>query len=311
MEATCGDIEWILVTGNEGFNGMSAVLMVIGAACLWGIVGLFTRPLSDAGLTSMQITEVRCIVTSVCMISVVALYDRSLFRIKARDIWMFFGTGVLSIVLFNTMYFQAIDMLSMSMAAVLLYTAPCFVMVMSVILFHERLTSKKIVALCMSFCGCVCTAGIVSGDMNVPGVMIGIGSGFCYALYSIFGKFALAKYHPFTVTLYTFMIAAICLAPFCGLGGIVSAASDTNTLLYIIGLGILITTIPYFLYTFGLRGMDPGKAAIIAFAEPMVATIAGMVFYGEGLTLMSATGIFLILVSIVLLSPGRTTCSDR
>jgi drug/metabolite transporter (DMT)-like permease len=295
--------------GLDGKGGMSAVMMVIGAACLWGIVGLFTRPLSAAGLSSMQITEVRCIVTSVAMLAIVLLYDRSLMRIDAKDIWMFIGTGVLSIVLFNTMYFQAIEMLSLSMAAVLLYTAPCFVMLMSLLVFHERMTSRKILALVMSFCGCVCTAGIVGGGGDMLGIAIGLGSGFCYALYTIFGKFALAKYHPFTVTLYTFVIAGLCLAPICGLGGIADVAMEGDNLFYMVGLGILITTIPYFLYTFGLKGMDPGKASVIAFTEPMVATVAGLVFYGESLTVMSAAGILLILVSIILLAPAPSGVS--
>lgn len=291
-------------------RGTSAVLMVIGAACLWGIIGLFTRPLSEAGLSSMQVTEVRCLVTAVCMFAIVLLYDRSLFRIRVKDIWMFLGTGILSIVLFNTMYFQAIEMLSLSMAAVLLYTAPCFVMVMSVLIFHERLTSRKLLALCMSFCGCVCTAGIVAGGANMTGIVIGLGSGFCYALYSIFGKFALERYHPFTVTFYTFLIAALCLTPLCGLGGIIEVASDTTSLMYMICLGVLITTVPYFLYTFGLKGMDPGKASVIAFAEPMVATVAGMVFYGESLSFLNVLGILLILVSIILLAPSSSNEVD-
>ena len=72
--------------------------------------------------------------------------------------------------------------------------------------------------------------------------------------------------------------------------------------MYMLGLGILITLIPYFLYAKGLKGMDAGKASVIAFIEPMVATIAGIAIYGEMLTFSNCLGIFLILVSVILLN---------
>ncbi len=282
-----------------------SVLMVITAGALWGVIGLFSRALNDAGLDSLQVVFSRCFVTAVGILVILALFRREYLRIDPKDIWMFFGTGVCSIVLFNYLYFQTAQLVSLSMTAVLLYTAPCFVLIFSVLIFHETLTARKIAALAFAFGGCVLTAGIIGGDgdFSALGFAMGIGSGFGYSLYTIFGKFALRKYHPFTVTFYTFLVASVCIAPFCSPWEVFDAAVNADgAVWYILGLGILITLVPYFLYTEGLRGLDAGVASVIAFIEPMVATVAGFVVYGEEVTVVSLTGILMILFSIILLN---------
>ena len=221
---------------------------------------------------------------------------------------MFVGTGICSIVVFNILYFQTAQLVSLSMTAVLLYTAPCFVLIFSMLIFHERLTAQKVTALAFAFAGCVFTAGIIggSGDFNMLGFAMGVGSGVTYSLYSIFGKFALRKYHALTVTFYTFLFAGVALLPFCAPWHIVEVAARFDEgLWYMLGLGILITLVPYFLYTQGLRGLDAGVASVIAFIEPMVATIAGFIVYDEEVTIFGLLGIAMILFSVILLNFDR------
>lgn len=285
----------------------AAPLMVLMAATLWGMIGLVTRSLDGLGFSSLQTTESRCIVAVAVFGAAILLMDRRQFRIELRDIWMFIGTGLCSVALFNAMYFAAQQMIPLSVAAVLLYTAPCFVMILSVAFLKEMLTPGKIVSLAMAFAGCVLTAGIIGGGgaFNATGIALGVGAGFCYALYSIFGKFALKKYSSLTVTFYTFVIALLCLAPVSDIPGIASTVSaDTDALLLVLCLGIVMTVLPYIFYTKGLNGMDAGKASIIAFLEPMVATVVGFAAFGEQPTVMSLSGIALILVSIMLLNAG-------
>ena len=124
-------------------------------------------------------------------------------------------------------------------------------------------------------------------------------------MYTIFSKLALKKYHPFTLTFYTFAVAGICLIPFCDLPHMADVAVNVNdALIWMLALGLLITTLPYFLYNFGLRGLDAGVASVIAFLEPMVATIAGFFLYSEEPTIYNYLGIILILAAVILLNIG-------
>ena len=81
-----------------------------------------------------------------------------------------------------------------AVSAILLYTAPIFVMIMSVIFFKERITTKKIVAFVVAITGCALVSGIVSGaQANVTGIILGVLSGFAYSLYGIFATFYMKK----------------------------------------------------------------------------------------------------------------------
>ena len=293
---------------NWDADNMRADLMpaicVIVAASLWGIIGIFTRSLYASGLSALQMTFARCLVTLVVLIIVIALADRKKFRIDPKDIWMFIGTGLCSIVFFNVMYFTTQQMVSLSTASVLLYTAPCFVVIMSLFLFKEKLTRNKVLALLLAFIGCVFTTGLGFGDVNI-GIVYGILAGFGYSLYSIFGKYALTKYGLLTTLFYTFLIATVCLIPFCDVPYTFDIGLDMDVLPYILGLGIVSTVIPYYRYTVGLKGMEAGKASIIAFVEPMVATIA-TILIGDPFGWTNVLGIALILGSVILLNTRQS-----
>ena len=137
------------------------VIAIVVAASFWGVIGVFSRELVDRGLTSIQVTEVRCLVTALALLIVLAIYDRKLLKIDPKDIWIFFCTGVIGIVSFNVLYFEAAEIVSLSMTSVLLYTAPFFVVILSAIVFKERLTGQKGLSLILAFAGCLLISGVI------------------------------------------------------------------------------------------------------------------------------------------------------
>ena len=285
-------------------RALSVAAIVIGAS-FWGVIGVFSRELNDRGLSSLQVTEVRCIVTAVAIALILLIYDKRLLKIDPKDIWMFFGTGVIGIISFNVLYFEAAEIVSLSMTSVLLYTAPFFVVILSAIIFREKLTGQKGLSLVFAFAGCLLISGVIGSEQgfNAKGFMLGLGSGIGYALYTIFSKFALKKYHPFTLTFYTFFVAGVCLIPFCDIPHMTNVAMNVDgAIVWMLALGLLITTLPYFLYNFGLKGLDAGVASVMAFIEPMVATIAGFVIYSEAPTVFNLLGIAMILTAVILLN---------
>lgn len=288
---------------NKTAKTALSVIMILIAASGWGLIGVFSRPLSTTGLSSIQMTLIRSIVVIAGIGLLLLIKDRTLFRIKWRDFWLFLGTGLISIVFFNVCYFSTIEMTTLATASILLYTAPCFVMLMSAMFFKEKITAQKLIALALAFGGCMLVSGFAGGDISFMALIIGIGSGLGYASYSIFGKVALQKYHTFTVIFYTFLVSSICLLPFADLPNVIlTFTADTRTLLLALGLGIVSTVMPYICYTTGLKHVEAGKASVLAFAEPMVATIAGILIFHEPLHLKNALGIGLIFGAIVLLN---------
>ena len=297
-------------------NGALGIFFILLAGTCWGSIGIFVRRFNSLNLVSMDIVAVRSVFTVIFMAIFLAIYDRKLLKIRFRDIWCFIGTGIISMVFFNYCYFRLIEISSLSVAAVMLYTAPVFVMLMSAVLFHEKITPVKVVALIATFVGCCCVTGVVGSKvhLSLPAILLGLGAGLGYALYSIFGRFALERgYHSFTINLYTFLFAALACAPLVDIGKIFSVCTSSVSMgVFSVLCGLITTVIPYITYNFGLAGVETGKAAIIASIEPVVATLIGVFVFHENLTTGNVIGIALVLAAIVMCNlPGRETGSVR
>ena len=196
-------------TAQQKNKQIVAYACILGAAFLWGIIGIWNRCLMDSGVSPTSIVVIRNIGSMLLLSAIFAVKDRSMFRVKREHLKYFFGTGVVSVVLFTCCYFTCQRVCSLAVASILLYTAPSFVVLLSALLWKEPINSRKIVALLLTLLGCAMVCGVFSGELTVSltGILLGLGSGFFYALYSIFGRYALAHYSSMTVTVWTFIFA--------------------------------------------------------------------------------------------------------
>ena len=154
----------------------------------------------------MEVVALRVIFSAIILLIYLLVTDRSKLKIKLKDIPLFCGTGICSIVFFNFCYFQSIEIIGgAAIPALLLYTAPIFVMFMSLFLFKENITVKKVISLLVTILGMCFLTGVFSGKetITLEGFLYGLGAGFGYALYSIFSKMIIDKYEAVTIiTLY-------------------------------------------------------------------------------------------------------------
>lgn len=279
-----------------------AAASILAAAALWGIIGVWNRRLMAGGLSPYSIVVVRNCGGLVLLLAVMALRDRSVFHVERQHLKYFFGTGVVSVVLFTVCYFSCQEICSLAVASILLYTAPAIVVVLSAILWRERVTGKKLLALGLTLVGCALVCGVFSGSLTVTGggILLGLGAGFFYALYSIFGRYALAHYGPMTVTVWTFVFAGVASLALVRPAEL-AALAQPSLALTAVGLVVCSTVLPYILYTRGLARVEAGKASILASLEPVVASVAGVVLFGEPMSPLTAAGIVCVLAGVYIL----------
>lgn len=285
----------------------SAYISIISGASLWGLIALFFKFLTACGFSPLQIVALRVLFAAVLMTAVIFKIDPKLLKIRWRDSWLFIGTGIFSLVFFNYCYFRSIESSSISIAVLLLYTAPVFVMLLSIFLFHEKFTRCKMLALLSTFCGCTFITGIFSSKMTLTLEAFGFGlaSGIGYTLYSIFSKLALRRYNTLTITAYTFYFAAIAALPMAEPLQLFTLLADLRALIGAIAIALICTVAPYLLYTHGLQDVDAGQASILATLEPLVAAAIGIFIFGESLTTAKILGMILILSSIFILNTAK------
>lgn len=280
-------------------------IYIIIAGTLWGIISVFVNQLKDIGFNSMQVVSIRVFFSALILVLYLLIKDINQLRIHLKDIPLFIGTGVGSIIFFNYCYFQAIELIGgASIPALLLYTAPIFVMVLSLILFKEKITKKKLVSLIMTFLGLALVTGAFSNTNKISAIalLFGLGSGLGYALYSIFGKFLVDKYSAITITTYTFVVATVFSIPFSGIVQKAELIVSPKGIILALSLALISTVLPFLLYTKGLSDMEAGKASILATVEPFVATIIGVTFFKETMTASKIIGMLMVLLAIVILN---------
>lgn len=278
---------------------------VLAAGMLWGCMGILVRSMNRMGFNSLEITAFRAIVTTLVMFAGLLLYNKKELVIRRKDIWCFLGTGLASVTFFNVCYFTCMNYTTLSIAAILLYTAPSFVIVMSFFLFKEKLNKRKFVALLLAFLGCVLVSGGFQGEgISILGLLTGLGAGFGYALYSIFSRYALQRgYSSYTITAYTFLFAAIGTMFVVDKRHFAECAMQGSSEMIFTGfMAFMTTVVAYLLYTAGLKNLENGKASILASIEPVMASLVGFLLYKEAMQPLGVGGMILVLVSCFLVS---------
>lgn len=284
---------------------LKSITMIFIAASLWGTISIYVKQLSTLGLTSMEIVAIRCFWAVISLFIIMLFFFKDSLKLeKLSDIKYFIGTGIVSIVFFNYCYFQTITNLNISIAVILLYTAPIFVSIFSYLLFKERLSKMKLFFVLLTFIGCAMIAGFSISSLNISffTLLIGLGSGLGYALYTIFSRYALQKYKPLLITFYTFFVATIFLFISLQLWNKFSIIFTGEVLWYGMALGLFPTVCAYLLYTKGLEQVENTKAAVISTIEPIVATLVAVSIFQEKLSLLQVFGSIIIIISVLMIN---------
>ncbi|MBR6543389.1 MAG: DMT family transporter [Anaerotignum sp.] len=284
---------------------MSYILVII-AAVSWGLIGVFTKAIDALGFTEMQMLFVKGVISTTVLFFITLFKDKSQLKLKHwKDIRYFFGTGIVSFAFFSWAYMKAVNLTNLGVAAVLLYTAPTFVMLFSIFLFGEKMTKTKGIVLLMTFVGCILVTGLLEGSMNFTwqGIGIGLAAGVGYALYSIFGTYAIkAGYGSLTISLYTFIMATIVMTFLIKPVEVVTQITEMGQWPLAVSFALLTTVLPYLTYTKGLSGLPASKASVTATIEPVVAALLGIFVFHESVSMLKLTGIVLVLSSVVIMS---------
>ena len=283
-------------------------IQIFITGCLWGTIGLFVTLMEMQGSSSSYTSFLRLLCGFVFLAVMTLVFDGpGAFLIGKRTLLSCVLLGVVCQGTFNILYSMSISMNGMSVGSVLLYTAPVFTSVVSMLLFKEKLDLLKWAALLINVLGCALTA--TGGDFSAAslaplGLLAGVGAGFTYAMTAVFGKIAMQeKASPLAVAAYNlffgFLFVAVIRRPWIT----VEDPFKRQILLYGLLLGLIATALAYGIYFSGLSKITrTSKVPVVASVELVVATIIGVLAFSERMTIVKVLGILLVLFSIFLFS---------
>jgi drug/metabolite transporter (DMT)-like permease len=205
--------------------------------------------------------------------------------------------GLISVSVFYSSYQIAIQSVGAALSAILLYTSPAWVGLLSYLILKEHITAEKMLTIAVTILGAVlvslpdASAGISPSPL---GIAAGLTAGFTYALYYIFGKKLLNTYSACTVFFYSLSVGALFLYP-------VVDFSPKNAPAWglLFSIALVASYGAFYMYSIGLKRLESTKAVIIATLEPVVAVGISCTFMGEALTVFGWIGCVLILGAVL------------
>lgn len=268
---------------------------------LWALLGVFSQRLLSAGVPATEVAFWRATLATPLFVAHAAR-SRSL-RVRPRDLPGLAGFALVGVTLFYASLNLAIDAGGVSLAFVLLYTAPAFVALLAAALLGEPLTRGKGALVALSVAGvAMVSAGGGAGVTPTPAAVAwGLTAGLSYSSYYLFGKWVLRRYAPATVFAYVMPVGAVGLLPLVrfealGAGG--------GAWLDLVLMAVLSTYLAYFVYYSGLRTVEASRAVLVATLEPLLAAVLAAVLFGERLGALGVVGGALVLVAATLASLG-------
>lgn len=287
--------------------------LVLGAASLWATFGIFAKYLYQAGLQPLEVASTRAAVAFAAVMLIAAARMLRGVRVPLRALPFFAAYGVLGFALFGLLFLWALQRTTVSIAVALLYTAPAFVVLMSAVLWRERFGSVRTISLFLVLTGVVLVTGAAGSVLRgtaalpLPALLLGLGSGFGYALYTLFSKVAGERYGPVASLFWSFAFAALSLGLLASPVSAFVRAPDQTLLL--IGLGIVPTLLPYGLYITALRHLRASTAAMLASIEPVFAAGFAALLLAESMEWLQVAGMVLVVCAAVLLAREATAAA--
>ncbi len=272
---------------------------IITAAILWGLAGIFAKKI--IGMSVQNIIFYR-VALAFLIILIILLISGNMDKIKLKDRKIYLM--LFSILQVATMltYFVSVLNASVSVAVLLLYTAPVYVTVFSPLLLKENPARKELMALALSIVGIIIIVDPEKLDFSYSvGIAAGILSGISYAFEILTSKYIGQSYTGYTQAFWSFAIALLILLPV----GIVPPGIASENIIYLILLAIFPTILSVSLYFNGLKKVKASSASILALIEPVSAVILAALILGERITIPVLLGGALILAGAAIVIRER------
>ena len=288
---------------NDITKGLIAISM---AAFLFGAAGALAKILFKADISPIDLTAIRAIVACALFALFLMITSRQALRLTRDAMPLLLASGI-AFTAVNISFYLAISKINVAAAITLEYTAPLFVLILSVLLHKRRLSWRDVSTVGVAIIGCFLLTGTSTSLFSLSSdVLWGLFCGFSFGVANMIGNACSARgITPKCVTFYSFLVSALIWMPALPFLSVWQIQTDLEILSLIGFITVVATIIPYWLLMYGLRHVDALPATIVGMLDPVAAGLLAFILIGETLTGGHITGIALILLAILFLTRSQ------
>lgn len=301
---------------KESVSHKKGYFLMFISGIIWGSGGFIIAKMNEYGASSMITAFTMCaFAIPVMAIYMISTKGFSNFKISKNGLIYSLVLGIICKGIFKMIYDASILLIGMSTSTILLYLSPAFVAIMMRVFFGEKLKGFQILAIILNLIGCVLM--VTGGDFSVLmvfnfGIVLGLISGFIFALNTVVGKFSTDEDDSNTINFYSIIFGTIIILPFAELTKYSHLFFDTGFMFWAIINAILVGTFSNIFYLDGLStGINPSKATIISSIEVPISVIMGVMLLNEHINAIKIIGIIIMIFSIILINLNPSKIAEE
>ena len=288
------------MTMENKTNDRRSVIMIVASMLIFGTIGLFRRYIP---CTSAFLAFVRGILGGMLLLVFTRIRKKDTSEKLPRQamIWLAVSGAVIGI---NWMLlFEAYNHTTVAVATLCYYMQPTIVMLVSPLLFRERLTKRKAICAVIAVIGMVLVSGVIesggAGTGNLKGVLLGLGAAVCYASVIIMNK-KITGVDAYRKTTIQLLCAGLVMVPYMLLtDGFGKTEFSAGTIALLVIVGIVHTGFAYVLYFGSMDGLKAQSIAMLSYIDPVTALLLSALVLREPLSAAGVVGAIMILFSAV------------
>lgn len=293
------DIEDLQQKAEARSHNRLGVILLLISATGFSFMGIFAKYAYAVNVNVVTILSLRFLIAAVIMWSVL-LIKRENPRVGGKQLLALAAMGILGYGVMASFFFNSVKLVPAAITAILLYTYPVLVTLLSAWIYKEAVTKYKAVSLLVSFLGLVLVVGVAFNGLNLKGILFGLASSVVYSLYIVAGKKVLGEINPLLVSTYVITTAGFALTLYGWSNGSLNFNIPLQGWLAALGIATASTAVAILTFFQGLKLVGPSRASIISTVEPVITALAAFLLFAERLTFIQVIGAGLVIAAVVL-----------
>ena len=285
---------------------LSVHIALFIVSLIYGATFTIAKQVMPAYVQPFAFILMRVSVAAVCIFIFHALFIKK--RITDWRDMMQLAVSALFGVAFNMLlFFKGLSITTPINGAVLMMNTPIFVVVFAALYLKEKITLQKIVGIIVAAIGAILLMGGTGFNFStqtVWGDVMVTGNAIIYAFYLVYAKSLMQKYHPLTVTMWSFLFGWLVVLPF-GYGEFTEINFSSFTLkiwLFVAFITLGSTFVTYVLNAYALRKASSSLVGSYIYLQPVLATLIAILSGNDNLTVQKFIYILIIFGGVFLVS---------
>jgi len=295
---------------RESHHGIAPHLALVAVQILFGTWPIFgkivLRSMSASSLVACRLTG------AALAFALLQRKIRPLLRMPVKDLISLIACSMMGIVGNQFLYVKGLSLTTAINATLLSTTIPVFTLFVSILLGHDRLSTRRLLGIALAAAGVIYLVNPSRADLSpqtTAGNVLLIANSLLYAVYIVLSKDLFERYGALNVITWIFLVGSVVTIP-VGIYALRQenlSAIAAGVWLLIMVIILLPTVGAYYLNAWALTRVAPSTVAVYIYLQPLIAFGVAPLVLGESWNSRTIIAALLIFAGVAIVTKrGRS-----